>query len=72
VQKDKITTTNGREYAAYSLLSIREAGVYGSFYEKFEPEEAGKLCKKFEFHYTPKKASWLNIAEIEFSALSSV
>ena len=44
--------------------------TYGSFYERFEPEEARKLCKKFEFHYTPKKASWLNMAEIEFSALS--
>ena len=35
--------------------------TYGSFYERFEPEAARKLCKKFEFHYTPKKASWLNI-----------
>jgi len=39
------------------------------FYEQFEPEEARYLCKKFEFHFTPKKASWLNMAEIEFSAL---
>ncbi|OFV65579.1 MAG: transposase [Candidatus Syntrophoarchaeum butanivorans] len=44
--------------------------TYCSFYERFEPEEAKKLCEKFEFHYTPKKASWLNMAEIEFSALS--
>ncbi len=42
----------------------------GSFYEAFSPEEAFQLSKKFEFHFTPKKGSWLNMAEIEFSALS--
>ncbi len=42
----------------------------GSFYEAFPPEEAFDLSKKFEFHFTPKKGSWLNMAEIEFSALS--
>lgn len=41
-----------------------------SFYEAFPPEEAFELAKKFEFHFTPKKGSWLNMAEIEFSALS--
>lgn len=40
-----------------------------SFYETFEPEEARRLCERFEFHYTPKHGSWLNMAEIEFSAL---
>ena len=42
----------------------------GSFYETFDAETARQLRKRFEFHYTPKKASWLNMAEIEFSALS--
>jgi hypothetical protein len=42
----------------------------GSFYEALPPEEAFELAKKFEFHFTPKKGSWLNMAEIEFSALS--
>lgn len=41
-----------------------------SFYKAFSPEEAFELTKKFEFHFTPKKGSWLNMAEIEFSALS--
>lgn len=41
-----------------------------SFYEAFSPENAFELAKKFEFHFTPKKGSWLNMAEIEFSALS--
>jgi recombinational DNA repair ATPase RecF len=33
-------------------------------------KEAFELSKRFEMVYTPKKASWLNMAEIEFSALS--
>jgi transposase len=41
-----------------------------SFYETFNAEEAFALAQRFEFHYTPKKASWLNMIEIEFSALS--
>jgi hypothetical protein len=41
-----------------------------SFYEAFTPEEARRLTERFEFHYTPKHGSWLNIAEIEFSVLS--
>lgn len=42
----------------------------GSFYEAFPPEEAFRRTKKFDYHYTPKKGSWLNMAEIELSALS--
>jgi transposase len=41
-----------------------------AFYETFSAEEAFALSQRFEFHYTPKKASWLNMIEIEFSALS--
>ncbi len=40
-----------------------------SFYETFEPEEARRLVERFEFHFTPKHGSWLNIAEIELSDL---
>jgi hypothetical protein len=40
-----------------------------SFYEAFEPEEARRLVNRFEFHFTPKHGSWLNMAEIELSAL---
>ena len=42
----------------------------GSFYEALSPDEAFELAQRFEFHYTPKKGSWLNMAEIELSALS--
>lgn len=40
-----------------------------SFYEAFPPAEAHRLAKRFEFHYTPKHGSWLNMAEIELSVL---
>ena len=39
------------------------------FYEYFDPQTARRLIEKFEFHFTPKHASWLNMAEIEFSVL---
>ena len=40
-----------------------------AFYETFAPEEARRLAERFEFHFTPKHGSWLNMAEIELSAL---
>ena len=43
-----------------------------SFYENLPPEEAFRLAQRFEMHYTPKKGSWLNIAELELSALSRI
>jgi len=42
----------------------------GSFYEHLPIERAGQLNEQIEFHFTPKHASWLNMTEIEFSALS--
>ena len=41
-----------------------------SLYETFAAEEAFALSQRFEFYYTPKKASWLNMIEIEFSAIA--
>jgi hypothetical protein len=40
-----------------------------SFYEAFEPDEARRLAARLDIHYTPKHGSWLNMAEIELSAL---
>ena len=40
-----------------------------AFYEAFSEDEAKKILKKIEFHYTPKHASWLNAAEIEISVM---
>jgi hypothetical protein len=42
----------------------------GSFYAAFKPDQAFALAQRFEMHYTPPKASWLNMVEIELSALS--
>ena len=42
-----------------------------ALYEAFEPEQAGRLARRLEWHFTPEHASWLNIAEIELSALST-
>jgi len=41
-----------------------------AFYLAFEPNEARRLVDRFEFHFTPKHGSWLNMAEIELSVLS--
>lgn len=41
-----------------------------SLYDAFPPGEAMRIRRRLEFHYTPKHASWLNMAEIEISALS--
>ncbi|WP_237048466.1 IS630 family transposase [Lentzea guizhouensis] len=41
-----------------------------SLYEAFDPGEAFALAQRLEIHHTPKHGSWLNIAEIELSALS--
>jgi hypothetical protein len=41
-----------------------------AFYENLPADEARALADRFEFYYTPKSASWLNMIEIEFSALT--
>ena len=42
----------------------------GSLYAAFPAEEARRLARRLEIHYTPKHGSWLNMAEIELHALS--
>ncbi len=42
----------------------------GSLYETFQPDKAKTLWDRFEFVYTPKHGSWLNIAEIELNVLT--
>ena len=41
-----------------------------SLYEVFDPQEALRLAKRLEIHYTPKHGSWLNVAEIELSVFT--
>ncbi len=40
-----------------------------ALYQTFPPAEARRILERLEFHYTPKHGSWLNMAELEFSAL---
>jgi transposase len=49
-------------------LSTHKAG---SLYEAFSPEEAKRIMDRFEFVYTPKHGSWLNMAEIELNVMIS-
>ena len=42
----------------------------GAFYAHLPADEAFALAQRFEFWFTPKSASWLNMIEIEFSALA--
>ena len=44
--------------------------VPGSFYETFQPDKAKAIWDRFEFVYTPKHGSWLNMAEIELNVLT--
>jgi hypothetical protein len=43
----------------------------GSLYEAFPAAEARRLVERFEWHYTPKHGSWLDLAESELGVLSS-
>ena len=59
---------------AYRVILVMDnLNTHGisSLYEAFEPEIARDLVDRLEIHYTPKHGSWLNIAEIELSALKS-
>jgi hypothetical protein len=42
-----------------------------SLYEAFPAAEARRLVERFEWHYTPKHGSWLDMAEVELSVLST-
>lgn len=51
------------------VLDNLEPHKPASLYEAFPPEEARRILKRLEFHFTPKHGSWLNMAEIELSIL---
>jgi hypothetical protein len=67
-------TLLARHYPAVDSIRLVQDNLNthtpGSFYEVLPPEQAFLLAQRFEPHYTPKKGSWLNMAEIEFAALS--
>jgi hypothetical protein len=51
------------------VLDNLNTHTLAALYEAFEPQEARRITRKLEFHHTPKHASWLNQAEVEFSVL---
>jgi len=58
-------------YKIILVMDNLNTHVISSLYETFPPEEAFRLAQRLEIHYTPKHGSWLNIAEIELSALAT-
>jgi hypothetical protein len=52
------------------VLDNLNTHTLASLYEAFPPAEAKRLADKLEIHYTPKHGSWLDMAEIELSALA--
>jgi hypothetical protein len=52
------------------ILDNLNTHCLASLYKTFEPQEARRLAERIEIHYTPKHGSWLNMAEIELSALN--
>jgi hypothetical protein len=54
------------------ILVMDNLNTHGlsSFYEAFAPKEACRLAQRLEIHYTPEHGSWLNMAEIENSAMA--
>lgn len=49
------------------ILDNLNTHTAAALYETFAPTEARRIVRRIQFHYTPKHASWLNMAEIEFS-----
>ncbi len=47
-----------------------KAHAASAFHETFEPTEAKRIWDRFEFIFTPKHGSWLNMAEIELHVLN--
>jgi hypothetical protein len=52
------------------VLDNLNTHTFGSLFTTFGPDEGWRLRRRLDFHYTPKHASWLNMAECELSALS--
>lgn len=52
------------------VLDNLNVHAIGSLFATYPPEEAWRLTRRLEFHFTPKHASWLNMAELELSVLS--
>jgi hypothetical protein len=66
-----VTEEYPRAVKAVLVMDNLNTHTISSLYEAFPADEAFRIAQKLENHYTPKHGSWLNIAEIELSAMSS-
>jgi hypothetical protein len=69
VQRLLIVDYPDAETVVLVMDNLNTHGI-GSLYQAFEPATAFALAQRLEIHHTPKHGSWLNIAEIELSALT--
>lgn len=67
---ERVVQADPEAEAIRGVMDNLNAHQPGALYDAFPPEKAHAILNKLEFHYTPKQGSWLNMAEIEFSALS--
>src|SRR3954463_11383262 len=68
---ERLTARTYTKYLTISVLVMDQLNIHSpaSLYQAFAPEEAKRLADRLEIHHTPKHGSWLNMAEIELSAL---
>ena len=70
----EIEWTNNIHNISFRNLSTKHSSRFyesrHALYKAFPPEEARRLAKRLEIHYTPKHGSWLDIAECELSVLT--
>lgn len=69
--KSIVTEHYGQARKVVLVMDNLNTHTLSSLYETFSAEEAFEIAQKLEIHYTPKHGSWLNIAEIELSAMTS-
>lgn len=68
--KDLVDTHFPEAETITGVLDNLNTHTLASLYETCPAPEAHRIARKLDLHYTPKHGSWLNMAEIEFSALS--
>jgi len=68
----KFTSDHMYPFAEKIVLITDNLNIHSpaSLYKAFPPDEAHRIANRFEWHYTPKHGSWLNVAEIEISVMS--
>ena len=69
VTRGATSLSNSSHFAA--IAYSKAVNSKASLYEVFPAVEARRLVERFEWHYTPKHGSWLNLAESELGVLTS-